>query len=297
MTLEQLKALDAVVQHGSIRAAARHIHKTAPAVSTLIKNLEKDVEITLLSREGYRPKLTDEGQIFYAKAKRLLIEMNELSALSQRISGHKELIVNIAINAVCPLQTVLAVLRKIDKRHPETQINVSTEQMGGAMERLSRGEVEIAITTSTGLQSGYMEAYPIFSIPIFPVVHRDHPLANVDQLISEHQASQYTQVIVRDSSRFENKQTLDVIEGGRHCHVTDFLTKKEVIESGLGWGGLPEYMVKKELKSGKLKRIVVENFELRQSHQYIIRRLEGGRGIVAQDIWQELITVLYEEPP
>ncbi len=109
--------------------------------------------------------------------------------------------------------------------------------------------------------------------------------------------SQYTQVIVRDSSRFENKQTLDVIEGGRHCHVTDFITKKRIIESGLGWGGLPEYMVEEELKSGKLRRIVVENFELRQSHQYIIRRFEGERGIVAQDIWQELITVLYEEPP
>ena len=294
MTLEQLRALDAVVRYGSIRAASNQLYKTAPAISSLIKNLEADVGITLLSRDRYRPELTPEGEIFYQKAKTVLISADELKALSQRIAGHKELIVNIAINAVCPLKVILETLQQIEHCYPETQINVSTEQMGGAIEQLKSGHADIAITTATGIDSGNMEAVPLLSIPVIPVAHADHPMVQNEQLISTQEAKQFTQVIVRDSSRRAEKQTLDVIEGGRHCMVTDFTAKKAVITAGLGWGGLPEYLIADELKQGSLKQLNVENFEVRHSQQFMIRRLDSGQGIVSQDVWQTLEALFAE---
>ena len=288
MTLEQLKALDAVVKYGSVRAAAEHLHKTPPSVSSLVKNLETDVGITLLSRDSYRPRLTAEGELFYDKAKHVLFQMHELIGLSQRIKGSKELVVNIAINAVCPLDRLLSTLIEVEHAHPQTQLNVSTEHLGGAMERLKLGEVDIAITTSAGLVTDYMEASPAFAIPIYPVAKSGHPLTQIAGTISLKDASQYPQVIVRDSSRSEPKQTLDVIEGGRHCHVTDFLTKKKLLSSGLGWGGLPEYLIEDELKSGQLVRLHVDGYQERRSEQFLIRRKDKAHGPVAQQVWATL---------
>ena len=288
MTLDQLKALDAVVLCGSIRAASQMLHKTPPAISTLIKNLEKDIDIQLLDRDGYRPSLTPEGEIFYAQARNVLSSIDDLRALSQRLEGSRELIVNIAINAVCPLGIILEVLQQIEHKYPQTQVNVSTEQMGGAMERLKREEADIAITTNTGYISSHMEARPLFTIPLFPVVHRDHPLAKFEGLISDQEVKRHSQIIVRDSSRYGETQTLDVIEGGKHSHVTDFAAKKAVIMAGLGWGGMPDYLVNTEIDSGALKPIAVEGFATRHSEQFVIRHTDRVQGIVAREIWDSL---------
>ncbi len=289
MTLDQLRALDAVVVFGSIRSASEKLFKTPPAISSLIKNLEDDVGIQLLSRDGYRPKLTAEGEIFHAKARKVLRSADELKTLSQRIVGHEELIVGISVNAVCPLRVILNVLKKLEKKYQNTQINVSTEQMGGAMDRLKRGEVELAITTTADMVSGQMEAFPLMTIPIFPIAHSQHPLAGIKGLISRTEAAKYTQVIVSDSSRHAEKQSLDVIEESRQCHVTDFPAKKSVIEAKLGWGGLPEYLVSSDIEKGKLTRLHVQGFEVRNSHQYLIRRTDREWGIVAQNIWDSLL--------
>jgi len=58
MTYEQLLALHAVVTAGTFRAAADRMHKSQSAISHAIKKLEDEVDIVLLSREDYRPRLT-----------------------------------------------------------------------------------------------------------------------------------------------------------------------------------------------------------------------------------------------
>ena len=90
MTYEQLKVLQAIVQEGTFRGAATRVHKSQPAVSSLIKNLEDELGLPLFDRAGYRPKLTSEGQGFYEQAVIALREMSRLTALSQRLTGKEE---------------------------------------------------------------------------------------------------------------------------------------------------------------------------------------------------------------
>jgi DNA-binding transcriptional LysR family regulator len=42
--------------------------------------------------------------------------------------------------------------------------------------------------------------------------------------------------------------------------VTDISAKKELIRAGMGWGGLPEHLVARELADGTLKALVVPEF-------------------------------------
>lgn len=300
MTLEQLRALDAVVACGSIRAASGQLHKTAPAISSLIKNLESDLGIELLDRSSYRPVLTEQGEIVYTRARQVLRQADELHALSQRIAGRKEVLVNIAINAVCPLQVILATLRRLEERYPNTEINVSSEHVGGAMEKLRRQQADLVITTTHNIDTRQMEAAPLLDVAVIPVAHAQHPMSKAGRLVPRREAMQYTQVIVRDTSREGQKHSLDVVEGGRHCHVTDFAAKQAIIEAGLGWGGMPEYLVADGLRNGLLKALSVEGFEVRHSQQFLIRRTDGKQGPVTQDIWESLIgefEVHAEAPP
>ena len=291
MTYEQIRVLHAIVTEGSFRAAAEKLFKSQPAVSNMIKNLEHELEIQLLSREKYRPVLTEEGAIFYEKALQVLEQMNELAGLAKRLSKHEESIVSIAVNAVCPLRAVLHTLKEVQSRYIATQIKLSSEQMGGAMERLFESNADIIISTQTDIDTSIMEAKPYKTIEIIPVAHRDYPPAQSETLKSINDMKPFVQVIVSDSSQSRSKQTLDVMPNIRRWVVTDFASKKEIILSGMGWGGLPEYMVRQELASGELVRLYVSGFDIRHSQLYLIRRRDNPVGVVSQAIWQAFVGI------
>jgi len=290
MTYEQLRVLRAVVQTGTFRAAAVRVHKSQPAVSSLIKNLEAELGFELLSRESYRPALTAQGAAFYEQAVVALRSMDELRALAARLTGDEETEVRIAVNQVYPLVSILETLREIDHMYPATRLTVTTESVAGAMDRLTRDETDIALTTDMGLMPDCMEAQPFDTVRVIPVARPDYgparrPHNSADDVRGD------VQVIVADSSIAGPKQSLDVVPGARHWTVTNVAAKKDIIMAGMGWGGLPEYWIASELAEGHLVPVHVEGFPTRTSQLYLIRRSDRPRGIVADALWCALYRI------
>ena len=297
MTYEQLRVLQAIVTAGTFRGAAEKLFKSQPAISNMIKKLEDECGIQLLSRDQYRPKLTAPGQVFYEKALLALNQMNQLSGLSKRLAKKEESLVRIAINAVCPLQVLLGTLSDIDHAYPATQLDVSTESMGGAMERMADGATDIAITTSTDMDPSCMEAAPFLLVRIIQVAHRDYePIAH-GRVNAAEDMRQYVQMIVADSSHHSHSQSLDVQADARHWRVTDFAANKEIILAGMAWGAMPEHLIRAELASGELVPIHVEGIEPRLSQLYLIQRTDKAIGVVADALWQALLDLSNTEQP
>ena len=290
MTYEQIRVLNAIVTEGSFRAAAEKLYKSQPAISNMMKKLEHELEVKLISRDNYRPQLTAQGVVFYEKALLVLEKMNELSGLAKRLSRHQESAITIAVNAICPLQDILITLKNIESQYSATRIKLLTEQMGGAMERLFESNADMIISTQTDIDSSVMEATPYRTVEIIPVAHKDYPPVQNNRLKSSNEMKPYVQVIVSDSSQLRDKQTLDVMPDNRRWYVSDFAAKKEVLMNGMGWGGLPEHLVKKELESGELVRLYISGFDIRHSQLYLVRRTDKPIGIVAQAIWQQFVT-------
>ncbi len=291
MTYEQLRALQAIVTEGTFRGAAAKLFKSQPAVSKLIKNLEVEAGITLFSRDAYRPALTPEGELFFERAVLALDEMRELSNLANRLAKREEPLVQVAVNAVCSLPALLPTFNRIERAYPGTQLNVSTEQMGGAMERLLEGTADIVITTQADMDAATMEAVASTTVRILFVARPGYAPKPHGELIPATSMRNLLQVVVADSSIKAPTQTLDVLAGARHTRVTDFAAKKAILMAGMGWGGMPEHLVRKELDSGKLVQIHVEGVEVRHSPQYLIRRTDRPAGAVAQALWQGLIVL------
>jgi len=67
MKLNQLRDMLAIVERGSLRAAARHLDLAQPALTRSIRSLEKDLGTTLFEREAKGMVLTAAGQLFYQR--------------------------------------------------------------------------------------------------------------------------------------------------------------------------------------------------------------------------------------
>ncbi|MDQ6983845.1 MAG: LysR family transcriptional regulator, partial [Ghiorsea sp.] len=148
MTLEQLKYLQAIVQHGSFRAAADAVFRSQSSLSISIQKLEQELGIKLFARNNYRPELTTEGKAIYKKAQQLLNKSNDLKNLAEHLASGFEAELRLAISGVLPIEPILEVLNTLDDTYPETRMNISIESLSGTMERLLDDDADIALTDS-----------------------------------------------------------------------------------------------------------------------------------------------------
>jgi len=77
MTLQQLKYAIGVSKYPSINEAAKHLHISQPSLSFSIKELEKEIGISIFSRNNKGMFVTSEGEEFLGYA-RQLVQQSEL---------------------------------------------------------------------------------------------------------------------------------------------------------------------------------------------------------------------------
>lgn len=288
MTLDQLQAFCAVASLGTFAAAASALHKSQPAVSKLVQNLEAEIELKLFDRGGYRPTLTDAGRLFFERAARLVADAEALQGFGSALRGAAEPIVRIVLEAVTPLPRVLRVLREVQASFPAVRYELRTERLTGALEALREGQADLVITSTHGMDARTMVARPFCSVRIVPVVRHDHALAQADAPVSARLLRQHPQVVLTDSARGDLTQTLNVLDGGVRWTVTDVAAKLEIIEAGMGWGGLPEHVVAPALRAGTLVELDVREFDVRAIELCTLRRLDRPAGVVAGALWARL---------
>ena len=288
MTYDQLKVLDAIITEGSFNAASRHLFISQPSISIAIKKLEGEFNLKLFSRDQYRPVLTPAGKAFYQKSKRVLEQTKSLELLGKQLSMGNEPEIRIAIDAVFPLPLISGLLKHYENEHPATKLYLGSEYLNGAVERVLDGTADIALIPKLqedpkleSIHLSHIQMIPT-AAPAFCPVHATYELS-LDEM------KDYVQVIVEDSSHQEtNRLSHGVLEGGRIWLVNDFLTKKQMLLEGLGWGRLPLHMIEGELKSGHLLTLKIQNIKSVKVEIQAVRKLDGQIGPIATKIWNDL---------
>ncbi len=289
MTLEQILTLQAIVKSGSFKAAADKMHKSQPSLSVAIKKLEEEFGILLFSREEYRPRLTEDGMLFYQRAEKLLAASRELEELGRMLGKGIEAEIKVSIDAISPLPLILKFLRKFFDRHPKTRVVIRFEVLNGTIERLEEDEVDLAITSIKGEAKAY-EQMKLTEVRLIPVMHKDlykkllvgHKAKN----INEEMLKTVTQVILADSARKLPRIDSGILNDGKSITLTELSFKKEMILQGLGWGGLPLESIASELKQNLLIPIKTPSIHERKASIQVLRKKDRVMGPVMKELWE-----------
>jgi DNA-binding transcriptional LysR family regulator len=290
MTLEQLKMLIKVAELGSLKGASEALFKTQPAISQGIKQLEAQLGLQLFSRDGYRLLLTGNGKKIYQHALRLLNEAIQIKQLAGFLTAGNEASVTLAIEASYDLKRILPVLEMTQNEFPHTEIILRQEYINGALDAVKSQQADLALTTidNLALQSGNYEANKLYqgnlcNVAAPKLLHRHPQLTLVAELKDEYQ------IVVQDSGQSSQGINYSVQTGQRCWYVNDFSTKKTLIMSGIGWGRLPDYMIKDELQSKALIAVNLEDFDTHIALNYQAIKLKSTQlGPVASKLWQNL---------
>ena len=287
MTFDQLVCLNAIVEHGTFRAAADHLNKAQSAVSHSVKKLEGELGFALLSRAEYRPVLTEKGEIFHRHSLRVLRRMQDLKTISRTLNSEQEAEVLLNVTTTYPLTPVLGLIGDMTAAYAATHIRLSRDNVGGALEKLLSGEAQIVVSSLHDVPLDRIEAVPLETVTILPVCHPAFLPPGKGEVRSDMEMQAHVQVVVSDSSTV-NKQNRGLLPGGLRWTVSDFAAKREILLAGMGWGGMPDHMVRDDLARGDLIALKVESYAPVDIAHYAMRLRESAKGIVAQAIWERL---------
>jgi DNA-binding transcriptional LysR family regulator len=290
VTYDQLVAFLAVASEGSFVAASARLHKSQPAVSKLIQNLEQELSLELFDRRHYRATLTEAGRLFHERAAAVVESTDALKSFGLELAGLPEAIVRIAVEAVTPLGPLLELLRATRDHHPSVRIELRTERLAGVADAIAAGNADLGVGTLLGGERAQLEATPWTRVRVVPVARADHPLATCGTPIPPALVRAHAQIVLRDSGLAAEAPSLNVVAGGLRWSVTDVAAKRDVIAAGMGWGGLPEHVIAGDLARGELVALAVPEFAVEVMELFALRRRDGALGVVAQSLWRALST-------
>ena len=148
ITLEQWRALTAVVDAGGYAQAAEVMHKTQSSVSYAVQKLESVLGVKVFKIEGRKAVLTPTGELLYRRARYLLDEAGSLEQAAKKLSAGWEAEIHVVVEAIFPTFVLLRCLDLLGEESPHTRIEVIESVISGTSEALLQGSADLAIAGS-----------------------------------------------------------------------------------------------------------------------------------------------------
>jgi DNA-binding transcriptional LysR family regulator len=143
MELRHLQALTAISDHGTFSAAAEHLSTVQSNISAHVARLERELGAPLIDRSDGR--LTEEGQVVVARARRIL---SELDALVSDVAACKDEVtgtVRVGMIGTTARWLVPRLMDMARKRHPKLRLVVVEGNTTGLEPQLASGQLDLAV--------------------------------------------------------------------------------------------------------------------------------------------------------
>ncbi|WP_353065396.1 LysR family transcriptional regulator [Tunturibacter psychrotolerans] len=190
MELRHLRYLCAVAEHTTFSEAGRRLHISQSAISEQIADLEREVGGPLLYRNSGRTRLTPQGQLFLAEARKTLAAADRALEVTQRSLLGQVGSLSIGFFLWGAGGFFARIIRDYRKLFPGIKLSLYEMRTPEQMEALTAGKIDIAFARP--LEPPFdqtLRAELLYQDPVVAVFPRDHPLAgkpvSIDSLVTE----------------------------------------------------------------------------------------------------------------
>ncbi len=176
MNMRHFECFIALAEELNFRRAAERCMLTQPALSGQLKQMEQELQATLVFRTNRQVRLTPAGEIFLSKAKEILEQMREAKMLVQQTESGK--VGSITIGATIPaIYIVLSdITEQMRKQLPNVEMIVREMDTSVQEEEIRNNHIDIGIGHPP-FEDKTLAATDIAKIPFHIVMSKHNPLA------------------------------------------------------------------------------------------------------------------------
>jgi DNA-binding transcriptional LysR family regulator len=278
-TFDQLRVFLTVIDVGSFAGAARKLNRATSVISYTITNLEGHLGVTLFERDSTRrPRLTSEGRALLSETRNVALGFNRLRAKAKGLHQGIEPEVHLALDVMLPASRVVEALKNFQDEFPTVPLRLRAEALGTVTQLVLDRTSMIGVRGPPDVEIDGLERIGVGSVHLVPVAAPDHPLAtNINGLGA---GRNHVQLVLTDRSPRTAGEDLGVM-GTHTWRVADLATKHMLLREGIGWGTMPEPMVRKDLACGKLVLLDLPDFKGGHYRFFAIHRTDMPPGPAA----------------
>jgi DNA-binding transcriptional LysR family regulator len=171
MDLEELRAFVAVIETGSIVAAARSLNFARATLRRRLDELEARARVPLLHRtaQGVRP--TEAGAVLAARSRLILQEANALLSSVREVGAEPAGELRMVVPVGMPPQIVTPLFAALRKKYPllSTRVRLSDDPVAGLLE-----DVDVAVHFGSRSPAGPWMSYDILRVRECLIASRDY---------------------------------------------------------------------------------------------------------------------------
>jgi len=261
--MDKLRAMEtfvAIVDRGSLTAAAEALDRSLPSVVRVLAELEEALGVRLLQRSTRRMALTEEGRDYLERCRRILADVAEAEAVAAGETGPLRGVVRITASVQFGRLHVLPLVTALTRAHPG--ISVELLFIDRVVDLLEEG-MDVGVRIAS-LPDSSLIAHPVGAVrrvvcasPAY-LAERGAPLHPHE--LGTHACLLGTHLEI-DAWRFsENGREFDVAVGGPlRCNQTG--ARLDACVEGVGIGRFLAYQVEDALAAGQVVPLL-EAFEM-----------------------------------
>lgn len=250
-TLDQLKVFLTVVDVGSFAGAARKLGRATSVISYSIANLEAQLGISLFDRDTTKkPRLTTEGRTVLAEAR---LVSNGINGLRAKVRGMLEGVepeIHLALDVMLPASRVTDALKAFSEQFPSVTLHLYVEALGAVTQMVLNRAAVIGVSGPLDIEVDGLERIGAGFVQLIPVAAPSHPLAKAGRN-RPGAGREHVQLVLTDRSTLTQGFQLGVVSA-RTWRLADLGSKHMLLKEGMGWGSMPEPMVREDIQAGRL---------------------------------------------
>jgi DNA-binding transcriptional LysR family regulator len=189
MNIKALQAFTAVMEEGSIGAAAKKVSLSQPALSRILAQLESEVELPLFDRSRRRLRPTAAAHVFLNDVRRIIDEWNELPRIAKRIGqGVTDRLRILTMDALAP-SLVMPAIGRFAASAPQVKSTLNVISGLDWKLALQARAYDLSIAVLIGQIPGLV-ATPLCRLRAEVLLPPNHKLARHKRLNVEHLAKE-----------------------------------------------------------------------------------------------------------
>lgn len=208
MELQQLKYFKTVAQTEKISDAAGELFVSAPALSTSIARLEKELGTKLFDRTGNRITLNRQGQIFLKYVHRVFSELdNAQEELQQSLLPQEQHISFVSTNTLIWVNLIAAFTAE-SSHYTLSSSRISISQLAKSGMPVQHNFLLAYESEIAPEYADQLDSIGLFRVTPMVMIHKDHPLSRKQALDIREIANERFFLPMPDASLYARLQQL-----------------------------------------------------------------------------------------
>lgn len=175
LSLTHLRVFCEVADCLSATQAAVRLHRTQPAVSRSIAELERELGVNLFLRNGRQLALTPAGEELRVRSRSVLGDTDELVRRAQELSSGTTSMLRIGAMSISLERVVAPIIHAFTRAHPDIGIRVVEADAPDLAALVEAGQLDLAFTRD--INSDSLASSRLFPMHLVAAAPAAHPLA------------------------------------------------------------------------------------------------------------------------